>query len=204
MLVLNLRVSSHKIVASTSEDGDSSVYSSPKKRTAKTESSSANDDEILAASKPTELTEEQKKYLDIYENEHDKYFGSKKRRDNKAEVKVYVSSTKDEKKSKASKRSISKASSNAPMTQEKDKTTGTVISDTKLYDSPDDNKSKVEVKERIVEVVKEVPVEVVKEVVKEVPVEVVREVEAPAKENIFSKFFNFVKNIFKKKRDEEK
>lgn len=88
MIVLNLRVSSHKTLDdANSGDSSTGVYSAPKRSIKKTSVKTTEDMTILAAPAPekTVLTREQERYLKMYEKKHDDLFYGKK-----VKTKIYV------------------------------------------------------------------------------------------------------------------
>lgn len=208
MLVLNLRVSSHRTLDDVNGTSSSnSVYGSSRKSPKK--STADESEEILAAPTKTILTEEDKKYLAIYENEHDKYFGSAKHPKDKTEIRIYVSSTKEKEKSKAKGllKSLFKAQTNAPEDEVTDKDASTVI-------TIPENKSFVEELVPAIEEVIETP-EVIEEKQTNEIENIVGAIEqavdnVPTKErkNWFKRLFaaikEFIQRLFRKKKKEAK
>lgn len=83
MLVINLKRNSHKVVEEEIESSsNNSIYSSNYKLGAKNKS---------LETVVRELTDEEKKYLKLYNKHHDKYFNS----DSSTKVKVYVYNKKE-------------------------------------------------------------------------------------------------------------
>lgn len=67
MIVLNLGIDAHKVVDDVNGSGGSGFYGASKRMMSSKQQETTE---------KTVLTEEQKKYLEIYENEHDRYFKS--------------------------------------------------------------------------------------------------------------------------------
>ncbi len=208
MLVLNLRVSSHRTLDDVNGTSSSnSVYGSSRKSLKK--SAVDESEEVLAAPTKTILTEEDKKYLAIYENEHDKYFGSAKHPKDKTEIRIYVSSTKEKEESKTRTflRSLFKAQSNAPEDEVNSKDTSAVV-------TIPESKSSVEESIPVVEEVIETP-EVTEEKQTNEIENIVGAIEqavddVPAKERmnwlkrLFAAIKEFIQRLFRKKKKEEK
>lgn len=92
MLILNLKVNSHKTVNDIYHEKKKSetVYSSYSRKSSgnKTKKIEDEKDIVLASPQKTVLTKEQQKYLNIYEKDHDLLFG--KNENDKTKIKVYV------------------------------------------------------------------------------------------------------------------
>lgn len=131
MLVINLKVDSHKTLDDVNTPSEGGVYGAARRRSAV-----KNDEEILEAPKKTVLTEEQQKYLHIYETEHDKYFGSAKKPKDKTEVRIYVSSTKEEEKKEGFFKSLFKHKEDSPVDEVVPEETLEVVPVTEYKSSP--------------------------------------------------------------------
>lgn len=66
MIVLNLGIDAHKVVDDIETGGSSGTYGASRRMMSKGQSAEGP--------AKTELTEEQRRYADMYDNEHDKYF----------------------------------------------------------------------------------------------------------------------------------
>ena len=86
MLVINLKRNSHKVVEEVDSSSNNSIYSSNYKLGAKRSKSNESLETAVR-----ELTDEEKKYLKLYNKHHDKYFNS----DSSTKVKVYVYNKKE-------------------------------------------------------------------------------------------------------------
>lgn len=208
MLVLNLRVSSHRTLDDVNGTSSSnSVYGSSRKSPKK--STVDESEEILAAPTKTILTEEDKKYLAIYEHEHDKYFGSAKHPKDKTEIRIYVSSTKEKEESKTRTflRSLFKAQSNAPEDEVNPKDTSAVVT---IPESKSSVEESIPVVEEVIEtspVIEEKQDNEIENIVGAIE-QVVDDVPAKERKNWLKRLFaaikEFIQRLFRKKKKEEK
>jgi hypothetical protein len=205
MLVINLKVDSHRTLDDVNTPPEGGVYGASRKR-----SSVKSDEEILEAPKKTVLTEEQEKYLHIYETEHDKYFGSAKKPKDKTEVRIYVSSTKEEEKKEGFFKTLFKHKDEAPVDEVAPEEVLDVVPATKFKASPKEDMPQRE------EPIVETPVEVEETLEKpeddiEVVVgrieEAVEKLPEEEKKNWFKRLLAaikaFIQRLFRKKKKEE-
>lgn len=205
MLVINLKVDSHKTLDDVNTPPEGGVYGAARRRSAV-----KNDEEILETPKKTVLTEEQEKYLHIYETEHDKYFGSAKKPKDKTEVRIYVSSTKEEEKKEGFFKTLFKHKDEAPVDEVAPEEVLDVVPATKFKASPKEDMPQRE------EPVAETPVEVeetlekpeddIEAVVGRIE-EVVEKLPEEEKKNWFKRLLAaikaFIQRLFRKKKKEE-
>lgn len=208
MLVLNLRVSSHRTLDDVNGTSSSnSVYGSSRKSPKK--STADESEEILAAPTKTILTEEDKKYLAIYENEHDKYFGSAKHPKDKTEIRIYVSSTKEKEESKAKSllKSLFKAQTNAPEDEVTDKDASTVITIPESKSSVEELVPAIEEVIETPEVIEEKQTNEIENIVGAIE-QAVDNVPTKERKNWFKRLFaaikEFIQRLFRKKKKEAK
>lgn len=205
MLVINLKVDSHRTLDDVNTLAEGGVYGASRKR-----SSVKSDEEILEAPKKTVLTEEQEKYLHIYETEHDKYFGSAKKPKDKTEVRIYVSSTKEEEKKEGFFKTLFKHKDEAPVDEVAPEEVLDVVPATKFKASPKEDmpqreeptvETPVEVEETLEKPEDDIEVVVgrIEEAVEKLPEE--------EKKNWFKRLLAaikaFIQRLFRKKKKEE-
>lgn len=215
MLVLNLKLNQHKIIEKTSTDTESSsgIYgmSTPKRTTTSTKSSSARTARTrvfgaapVQKSAKTVLTDEQKEYLKIYEEQHDKLFGPAEKKD-KTVVRVFVEQEVPSVK-KITRKQTGKSQTEV-VVKEDEKQLETVAV------QPEVQEESVRIAPRFVKTNQPVETKAViqepavEDTVEETTIEPVVE-EAKKKDNWFKRFFEaikrFFKKIFSKKKEEVK
>jgi len=209
MLVLNLRVSSHRTLDDVNGSSSSdSVYGASRKKSKKVNREVS--EEILAAPTKTVLTDEEKKYLAIYEKEHDKYFGSAKKPKDKTEIRIYVSSTKEKEETKTEKflKSIFKPQANAPEDEVVPEETSVAVSVPETRSSVDASIPVIE--EAVVETpenIEDTSINEIENIVGAVE-QAVEQLPPTERKNWFKRLFaaikEFIQRLFRKKKKEEK
>ena len=209
MLVINLKVDSHKTLDDVNTPPEGVVYGAARRRSAV-----KSDEEILETPKKTVLTEEQEKYLHIYETEHDKYFGSAKKPKDKTEVRIYVSSTKEEEKKEGFLKSLFKHKEDSPVDEVVPEETLEVVPVTEFKSSPKEpmhqmEEPTVQTEEPIVEIpveVEEQPEDDIETIVGRME-EAVEKLPEEEKKNWFKRLLAaikaFIQRLFRKKKKEE-
>lgn len=210
MLVINLKVDSHRTLDDVNTpSNEGGVYGASRRR-----SSVKSDEEIVETPKKTVLTEEQEKYLHIYETEHDKYFGSAKKPKDKTEVRIYVSSTKEEEKKEGFFKNLFKHKDEAPVDEVVPEEVLDVVPATEFKSSPKEDMPQreeptVQTEEPIVEIpveVEEQPEDDIENIVGRME-EAVENLPEEEKKNWFKRLLAaikaFIQRLFRKKKKEE-
>ncbi len=214
MLVINLKVDSHKTLDDVNTpSNEGGVYGASRRR-----SSVKSDEEIVEAPKKTVLTEEQEKYLHIYETEHDKYFGSAKKPKDKTEVRIYVLSTKEEEKKEGFFKTLFKHKEDSPVDEVVPEEVLDVVPATEFKASPKEDMPQreeptVQTEEPIVEIpaeveeqIEEQPEDDIENIVGRME-EAVEKLPEEEKKNWFKRLLAaikaFIQRLFRKKKKEE-